>query len=88
MNWPAKTYGLKSKKKVTDKILMENEINQIMNALENEQIQVVHQYLRDKWKQDVSLFIKTISMMRERNADLSDKLFNSKDFVLQFSRRS
>jgi len=64
---------------------MENEIAGIMVALQNNQLQVVNQYLKEKWEQDVTLFIESVVLMRSTNAQLADRHFNSSEFLQQFT---
>ncbi|MDH4200875.1 MAG: hypothetical protein OEV66_10925 [Spirochaetia bacterium] len=66
---------------------MKKDIEGIMTALENNQIQVVNEFLKSKWQQDVNSFIQTVTDMRNYNASLADRLLNSREFVMQFSRR-
>ena len=65
---------------------MDNEMSGIVNALENNQMHVVNQYLKEKWEQDVNSFIESVSALRGINAPLIDKHFSSREFLQQFVR--
>ncbi|MDH4262336.1 MAG: hypothetical protein OEV78_04750 [Spirochaetia bacterium] len=65
---------------------MDTDISDIVDALNNNQIQVVNEFLKEKWEQDVNLFIESVSRLRDINAPLIDKHFNSGEFLQQFAR--
>ena len=64
---------------------MEKEIASVMHALENNQIEVVNDFLREKWAQDVNIFIESVAKMRSINPSLLDRHFNSGDFIKKFA---
>lgn len=66
---------------------MNEEIVFIMKALEKSEVHIVNDYLQEKWKKDINLFIETVSSMRKYNAHLADRHFNSGEFVQNFSLR-
>jgi len=65
---------------------MDNEIFGIADALKNNQIQVVNDFLKKKWEQDVNSFIESVAFLRNENASLLDKHFNSREFLQQFTK--
>jgi len=65
---------------------MENEISGIVNALKNNEMQVVNQFLKEKWEKDVNSFIESVARLRDVNAALIDKHVNSGEFLQQFTR--
>jgi hypothetical protein len=65
---------------------MENDISGIVDALKNNQIQAVNDFLKEKWEQDVNVFIESVARLRDINAPLIDKHFNSGEFLQQFTR--
>lgn len=64
---------------------MDHEMSGIMDALKNNEVQVVNQFLKEKWEQDVNLFIESVARLRTINAPLVDRHFNSGEFLRQFT---
>ena len=68
---------------------MENqEIEYVLNALRSNQVHVMNELLKEKWSQNVSSFIETVSILREKDAALVDRHFNSEEFISQFVSRT
>jgi len=57
---------------------MENtDIMKIINALEQNEKQVVTNYLQDKWGEGVTSFIETVKELRQINSGLVDHYFST-----------